>query len=271
MRMASADTLGWLVVPMAATALTSSTDVHQALPAIDDATVAIFAFHDQHGHPTAWPMTPYRDGGTAAVTSTLAFMQKTVSIRRDGRVALLAGGWHLTGHARVRADISGDEFAARFLEQELRKYPPTRDLVGIPLHRWLFSWYFGRVIMEFTPESARPVAGSDAATIISNDAAGFPVITPITPPDRTTKSFPVDPPAELADGPATVLMHVEASDTDLRQLHLYGRLRSGTFSVQRRAGSLDAAPTSGWWGTVRQQWEFHRRAREARRMIKRWE
>ena len=96
-------------------------------------------------------------------------------------------------------------------------------------------------------------------------------VTVLTSSTATTESFSVDTPAELADGPATVLMHVEASDTDLRQLHLYGRLRSGTFSVQRRAGSLDAAPTSGWWGTVRQQWEFHRRAREARRIIDQWE
>lgn len=253
----------------------ADTDSAAALRAVDAATVAIFAFHDARGRPMAWPVTPYRDGDVVAVTSTLAFVQKAVHVRRDGRVALLAGGVHLTGEARVHPDLSGDEFAQRFLDQELRKYPPTRDLVRIPFHRYLFSWYFGRVIMEFTPLTVRERAGDTRCTLISLDARGFPVITPIAEPDVEAHSFPFHPlPAgvsdAIADGPAAVLIHMEPAPTDLRQLILRGTVRSGVFSVRSQTGSLSPQPELGWWATLQQQIEFHRRGRQAKAIIRGW-
>lgn len=250
-------------------------DTAAALRAVDAATVAIFAFRDARGRPMAWPVTPYRDGDVVAVTSTLVFIQKAVHVRRDGRVALLAGGFHLTGEARVHPDLSGDEFAHRFLDQELRKYPPTRDLVRIPFHRYLFSWYFGRVIMEFTPLTVHERAGDTHCTLIALDARGFPVITPIAEPDVKARSFPLHPlPAgvsdAIADGSAAVLIHMEPSPTDLRQLILHGTVRSGVFSVRWQTGSLSPPPELGWWAMLQQQIEFHRRGREAKAIISGW-
>lgn len=248
----------------------------QARRAVDDTAVAIFAFRDADGRPMAWPVTPYRDGDTLAVTSTLAYMRKTIHVRRDGRVALLAGGWHVTGHARVRADVSGDDFVARFLDQELRKYPPARDIVRVPLHRYLFSWYFGRVSMEFAPEIVRPVSGDDHATLVTLGDDGFPLITPVVAPDLQMGSFVPQSRTSAAgvtapDGPATILLHLEPSMSDLRQLSLRGAIRNGVFVVRSRSGSLDPPPARGWLGELRRQLEFHRQAHEAKRIISGWE
>jgi hypothetical protein len=246
-----------------------------ALRAVDTAAVAIFAFRDAHGRPMAWPVTPYREGASVAITSTLAFMQKAVHVRRDGRVGLLVGGFQLSGQAHVHGDVSGDEFAQRFLDQELRKYPPTRDLVRIPFHRTLLSWYFGRVIMEFTPSTVRPAPGADRSTLVTLDAQGFPLITPIAEPNVDAKAFSPQPLSADAvttfpDGPALVLVHMEPSMTDLRQLALHGHLREGVFSVRSRRGSLLPEPQRGWWAQLQQQLGYRRRARQAKAIIRAW-
>ncbi|HVM96082.1 MAG TPA: hypothetical protein VMT89_06820, partial [Candidatus Acidoferrales bacterium] len=176
-------------VPMALVNAGAAQSADVARRAVDAASVGIFAFRDGRGRPMAWPITPYRDGEKLAVTSTLAFVQKAVHVHRDGRVALLAGGWHFRGPASVEADPDGEDFERRFLGQEVRKYGLTAELVRVPLHRWLFSWYFGRAIMEFKPDIFREQPGSDVATLITLDADGYPNIAPIAVPDPTQPSF----------------------------------------------------------------------------------
>lgn len=246
----------------------AATPVESALCAADAAAVAIFAYRDARGRPSAWPMTPYRDGGSIVVTSTLAFMRKTEAVRRDGRVALLVGGWLVQGPARVHADASGDEFSRRFLAAELRKYPPARDLVRVPLHRWVFDWYFGRVFVTIAPERVTAAPGGDAATLITLAADGYPLITPIAPPASDAMRVPVPAP----DGAATVLLHAEDADLrDLRQEHLYGRVAGGELTVEARRGSMAPTPPRGTWGVLRQQLELRRLGRDGRRRVEAWD
>ncbi len=248
----------------------------QALEAADKAAVAIFAFHDGRGRPIAWPVTPYVEGENVVVTSTLAYIRKAEHVRRDGRVALLAGGFHLKGQAEVRADVSGDEFVSRFLAQELRKYPPARQLVRIPLHRILLSWYFGRVFMEFTPVQISELPGDDRSTLTTLGEDGFPTVTPIVEPHLDLKSFTPSRCAPggsicLPDGPATVLLHQEPTMSDLRQLVLRGEILSGMFHVRSRVGSLAPPPQRGWGGGLREQLELRRRGRQARSILRTWD
>lgn len=247
--------------------LAASAPLDAARDAVEAAAVAIFAYRDRAGRPTGWPMTPYRDGDALVVTSTLAFMRKTEAVRRDGRVALLVGGWLVQGTARVHADVSGDELVARYLDAELRKYPPARDLVAVPLHRWIFDWYFGRVFVTIAPERVTALPGGDGATLITLDADGLPRIAPIAPPPLAAARFPVPAP----DGVATVLLHAEDPELrDLRQLHLYGTVADGTFVVAARRGSLDPSPPRGLWAELAQQLELRRLGREGRRRVEAW-
>ena len=273
------------------TAATGPEDARAAaIRAIDAAPLAIFAYRDRRGRPAAWPVTPVVAGDRAVVSSTLAFARKAEHVRRDPRVALLAGGSHVAGRASVRADVTGDEFVARFLEQEARKYTPTADLVRIPLHRRLFSWYFGRVLIEITASVVREVSGADHATLITLDATGHPRITPVEWP-----RFPADgrddgidariavgerldllspdgaPLPFLADGPAQVLVHVEPGPTDLRQLRIDGEFSMGSFRIRNRTGSLLPPPGgTGVRAELIRQIDYRRRARQARRRIATW-
>jgi hypothetical protein len=241
--------------------------------AVDEAAVGIFAFRDERGRPLAWPVTPYRDGDRAVITSTLAYLRKAEHVSRDGRVALLAGGVHLTGHAQVREDISGRRFAARLLAQEERKYPPTRRLTHIPFHRLRYWWYFGRALIGFVPETVTAESGSDAVTLVTLDRDGMPRITPITLAVPAESEFPLPGPIDSAEGAAAILFHQEdASMDDLRYLLLRGAVRNGRFTVRSRIGSLDppAAPIGDRWSRLRDEAATHRRAFEAARAMRHW-
>ena len=248
----------------------------EVVEAVDETAVAVFAFRDARGRPMAWPVTPYLDGESIVVTSTLAYIRKAQHVRRDGRIALLAGGFHLTGRADVRADPEGEVFVTKFLEQELRKYPPARQIVRFPLHRAFFSWYFGRVMMAFAPLEVRAVAGDDRCTLITLDESGFPEITPLAVPDAGRTAFVpsllspgrFDAPAP---GPATVLCHLEPTMSDLRQLVLRGEIRDGAFHTASRTGSLHPPAEQGWLAQLRSQLEMHRRGRRSRRVIQDWD
>lgn len=208
-----------------------------ALAAIDAAPVGIVAFRDGRGRPIGVPVTPYVDGTRVVVTSTLAFIRKAELIRRDSRIAVLAGGALVRGDAIVAADSSGDTFVARYLDQELRKYPPARAFAHLPGVRESMAWYFGRAIISIAPHVAESTSGSDAATLIRIGDDGWPLIAPLPPataPDAA--QIAVDVP----DGPASVLLHRESPDfAELRWLRLAGDVRDGLLRVASRTGSLD--------------------------------
>jgi len=115
-----------------------------AVEALDAASVGAFAFVGKDGRPRACPVTPYLYAGEAVVSSTLAFTAKVAAVRRDPRVALLAGGCLVRGRATLDVDLTSKTFDERVRRQELRKYPPSRLLLAIPGHRRLLWWYVGR-------------------------------------------------------------------------------------------------------------------------------
>ena len=146
----------------------------------------------------------------------------------------------------------------------------------MPLHRWLFDWYFGRAFMEITPSAVRAVPGADRATLITLDADGLPLITPLAEPPADAASWPLQAPdgtplSGVADGPATILVHAEdAAMRDLRQQHLRGAVRDGAFVVATRHGTVAASPPRGWWAELREQLELRRRGRAGRARVEGW-
>jgi hypothetical protein len=218
-------------------------------------------------------VTPYRDGKRAVITSTLAYLRKAEHVNRDGRVALLAGGVHLTGRAKVREDVSGRWFVTRLLAQEEHKYPSTRRLTRMPFHRLLYWWYFGRALIGFVPETVMVESGSDAVTLITLDGDGMPQITPITLAVPAEPEFALAASTDTPNGPATILFHQEdQSMEDLRYLVLRGAMRGGQFVVRTRIGSLDppSASTGDRWSRLRDQAATHRRAIDGVRSMRRW-
>ena len=240
----------------------------RAVTAIDDAAVGVFAFVGKDGHPRSCAVSPYLDAGQAIVSSTLAFTGKVAAVRRDPRMALLAGGAQVRGRAVVEIDLTSAAFDARLRAQELRKYPPARRLLAIPGHRRLLWWYVGRALVKIPLADWEETGGSDKVTLTVLDA-GLPRIVPLDP-GTGTASDEIAVPAGIADGPACLLVHDEDPKmTDLRQLTLHGTVRDRQFHVERRTGSLTPASSSALeqFRTLR---SWARQARARRAVLERW-
>ena len=238
-----------------------------AAAALDAAAVGVFAFAGHNGTPRACAVTPYLDAGQALVTSTLAFTAKVAAVRRDPRVALLAGGCLVRGRAALDVDLTSRTFDERVRRQELRKYPPARRLLAIPGHRRLLWWYVGRACIAIPLGDRTPAPGSDRITVSFLDG-GLPRIVPLDP--ATDVSGDEIPVPAVPDGAACLLVHDEDPGlADLRQLTLHGTIRDGTFRAQRRTGSLDPVHP-GTLDQLRSLRALGRAARKNRPALARW-
>jgi hypothetical protein len=91
------------------------------------------------------------------VTSTAALTAKAAAVRRDARVALLAGGAQVVGSGAVGFDPSPHWFDTNLRVAELAKYPPARSLLAVPGHRRIFPWYVARAVIRIEPSSVTPM------------------------------------------------------------------------------------------------------------------
>lgn len=199
------------------------------------------------GTPLAWPTAAFRrDDGTFLVTTSLAFAQKALNVRRDGRVALLfsdptasgldhpeqvfIGGTAVCPEEIVTSPAGEEAYWSMLFERQ----PDSRRYVDAPA-RWLMDWYYLRLLITITPTDIRtrpaaspptaavpspapaessPLPGADilarfpTAVLSARDASGAPLLsrTRTTP---TPDGFLVDPApdCEIAPGPAGLLVH----------------------------------------------------------------
>ncbi|MFE3030306.1 pyridoxamine 5'-phosphate oxidase family protein [Streptomyces canus] len=195
------------------------------------------------GTPLAWPTAVRRrEDGTLVLTTSLAFAQKALNIRRDGRVALLFSdptGSGLTdapqlfvgGRAECPDDIrTGPQDLEDYWRMLFERQPHSRAYLSRPMRR-LMDWYYLRLVITVTPEqlivrSATPpprpeaptpwvpplgadrLARYDTAVLAARDASGAPVLAR-TRPVPTAGGFLVTPPDDcaVAPGPASLLVH----------------------------------------------------------------
>ncbi|CCK24541.1 pyridoxamine 5'-phosphate oxidase-like protein [Streptomyces davaonensis JCM 4913] len=195
------------------------------------------------GAPLAWPTATRRQkDGTLLVTTSLAFAQKALNVRRDGRVALLfsdptgSGLTHppqifVSGRAECPDDImTGTQGAEDYWRMLFERQPHSRAYLSLPMRR-LMSWYYLRLLITVTPEhvTVRPpleppastppalsgtplgharLAQYPTAVLAALDAAGAPVLAR-TAPRATANGYLVDVPADCAvtPGQASLLVH----------------------------------------------------------------
>ena len=205
-----------------------------------------FATLGPDGTPLTWPTAVLpRPDGTLLVTTSIAFPQKALNVRRDGRVALLFSeptGSGLTnppqvfvsGHASCPEEIvtspAGlEEYWARLFKRQ----PSSRPYIKTPVNK-LMDWYYFRLLITIEPDdvvnrgplaiiAAEPGTGSPdgsallGADILSRfptavlgavDAAGAPLLmrTTVAP---VAEGFEVQaaPDAAVVAGPASLLVH----------------------------------------------------------------
>lgn len=213
------------------------------LDVLDAYRTCEFVTLGRDGAPLAWPTATLRQkDGTLLVTTSLAFAQKALNVRRDGRVALLfsdptgSGLAHaqqifVGGHAECADDImTGTQGAEDYWRMLFERQPHSRAYVSVPMRR-LMSWYYLRLLITVTPEQVivRPpldppastppaVSGTPlghtrlaefpSAVLAALDAAGAPVLAR-TVPRATAAGYLVDVPADCAvtPGQASLLVH----------------------------------------------------------------
>lgn len=143
------------------------------------AHIGVFAYVKKDGTPNAGPVTPFVVNDRIVITSTLAYVTKAAAVRRDSRVALLAGASHVASTGSVVVDGTPTWFNRSIRDDEIAKFPPTRQFLGIPFHECLFPWYSGRVLIDLEPATIEPEQGGDRVTVASLDHEGRLLITPL--------------------------------------------------------------------------------------------
>ncbi|MEU6352457.1 pyridoxamine 5'-phosphate oxidase family protein [Streptomyces sp. NPDC047072] len=217
------------------------------------------------GTPLAWPTAVSRRAdGTLLVTTSLAFAQKALNVRRDGRVALLfsdptgsglvdAPHIFVGGRAVCPDDIlTGPQEAEDYWRMLFERQPHSRGYLARPMRR-LMDWYYLRLHITVTAEqvivrsaAALPVPGATSApqgagalpgavelaryptaVLAALDASGAPVLARVRPVPGDG-GFAVRVPADCAatPGPASLLVH----EHDERLNHMKNTLVRGTLT-----------------------------------------
>nr|BFD87948.1 hypothetical protein StreXyl84_73490 [Streptomyces sp. Xyl84] len=215
------------------------------LDVLDAYRTCEFATLGRDGTPAAWPTAVRRKkDGTLLLTTSLAFAQKALNIRRDGRVALLFSdptGTGLTeppqifvgGRAECPEEIrTGPEGAEDYWRMLFERQPHSRSYVSAPA-RWTMDWYYLRLLITVTPEQVivRPPLGAPShdtrahdgssrltgaaqlaayasAVLAARDDSGAPVLARVRP-RATDTGYALRVPADCAavPGPASLLVH----------------------------------------------------------------
>ncbi|MFJ3671241.1 pyridoxamine 5'-phosphate oxidase [Streptomyces sp. NPDC090106] len=232
------------------------------LDVLDAYRTCEFVTLGRDGTPLTWPTAVRRrEDGTLLLSTSLAFAQKALNVRRDGRVALLfsdptgSGLDHapqifVGGRAECPdAIMTGPQGAEEYWQMLFERQPHSRSYLAAPMRR-LMDWYYLRLLITVTPEQltvrsplqpltppepgppspllgAAQLARFPTAVLGARDASGAPVLAR-TRPVATDDGFTVVLPADCAatPGPASLLVH--RHDERLNHMHnalVRGQLR----------------------------------------------
>lgn len=243
----------------------------------ETASVAELAYTDLSGTPRIEALTPLLLEKEPVFALPYSRMDITRCLDEDPHVSLTFSdsrlarvGWSpltVEGKMEVTPDPEGDIFLEEPLYWELRKYGPSRPLIGSLVLRRDNWWYVPRLILRFTEiENPRPVtrrtepdqgilAWKEADNILSDTVrvddwdAERPVLDLL--------SGEVHP---LDNAPAALLYH-DFSIPDREQrasLSLTGTLNNGRLSVARREGSRTLEKRPGLIARWRAQKDLER-------------
>ncbi|MGY1495152.1 pyridoxamine 5'-phosphate oxidase family protein [Streptomyces sp. QTS52] len=217
------------------------------LDVLDAYRTCEFVTLGRDGAPVVWPAAVRRQAdGTLLLTTSLAFSQKALNVRRDGRVGLLysdptgsgfdrAPQIFVSGRAVCPDDImTGPEGAEDYWRMLFERQPHSRSYLA-PGVRRLMDWYYLRLLITVTPElvvvrpplaslpASRSAAGNGPASVplgaaqlarcpsavlAACDRTGAPLLAR-TRPVATDAGFTVTVPSDWAGtaGPASLLVH----------------------------------------------------------------
>ncbi len=117
------------------------------------------------GSPITWPTLPFwrPEEGCFLITTSIGLPHKAFNIRRNPRVSLLfsdptASGLTSPPAVLVQGDAEAPDEVETTLEgfeeemrRALRRQPAGGKYSGNPLTRYLFDWYYMRLMIHVTP------------------------------------------------------------------------------------------------------------------------
>ncbi len=244
------------------------------------AAVAAFAYAGADGTPHLMPVTPLLLDGDPAFTLPYARLELAREIFASSQAALLYAdsrlayvGWSplaATVKAEVIPDPEGELFCEKLLHQELRKFPPDRQLIDSPLLRRENWWYVPRLIVRLVePGEPRPVARRETqdhgvlAYVSDKGLTAESVRVADWGAERISVGLSGVNERSVERSPATLLYYdFEVPDMDPRTSFLAaGRLENGRLSVAHRSGSRTLGKRPGLIARWRAQRDLERRCK----------
>ncbi|GAA3962098.1 pyridoxamine 5'-phosphate oxidase family protein [Actinoplanes auranticolor] len=224
---------------------------HPLARIVDAYRTAEFATLTSDGTPIAWPTAIVRnEDGKILVTTSLAFPQKALNVRRDGRVALLLSDPTASGLAdppqilirgtatcpeQIHTAPEGD--LGRLWVSLFERQPIVRAYLRAGARRFT-DWYFMRLLITVTPTEittaprpadgpgitggtllgAQALTGYGTAVLAATDRDGAPVLrrTTIT---STADGYGIELDDDTAITPGTASLLVHRHDEKLSALH----------------------------------------------------
>ncbi len=172
-----------------------------------------FATLAKDGTPLAWPTSPFRrQDGTLLITTSIAYAQKALNVRRDSRVALLFSDptgsglsapaqIFIAGTAQCSELTSSPAGMEEYWSMLFRRQPSSRGYV-LPGARSLMDWYYMRLPITVTPEHALERPHGSAARLADALPTGSPELAAAW---RRAEHAGLPGARELAGHPSAVL------------------------------------------------------------------
>jgi hypothetical protein len=134
-----------------------------------------FSTVNRGGYPVTWPTLPFLDmaNNQVIVTTSIGLPEKVYNVRRNGRVALFfsdptASGLQKPPAVLIQGDaIAPDEISTEvagveeLLAEVFRRQPDSGFYSANAFTRWLFDWYYMRLMILVTPRRVLWWQGGD--------------------------------------------------------------------------------------------------------------
>jgi hypothetical protein len=246
------------------------------------AACAELAWRDADGGLHAIAFTPLViDGAVVAAlpfdrtdsARSLAAATSATVVVSDSRMALKGWApWAQPVRLKVTADRAGDWTWTGALDQEVRKYPPSRLLIDTPIQRREHWWYVPRWLVRLQPAGhAEPIArrsGPDDAVAFDVGSDGLRAWTAAVDDWQATQVqlTALDQTAPLGERATALVFTHDFSIPDMERWashELIGVRNGRRLAVATRRGRPTVAPTEGLVQRLSRHWRRERGCRRA--------